>query len=394
MVVECSPRIHFETTYRSRCFPNVTDMKLEAKQIRARNTAKLVHPLAVSVAALSLTLGACSAANESAGTNDSDLSGTLNGAGASSQEAAIAAWTKEFQISNNNVTVNYDPIGSGSGRGQFLSGGISFAGTDAPLSEEELAKAKERCTDDVIELPVYVSPIAVVFNLNGLSELNFSAGTLGKIFAGDITKWNDPQIAEENPEASLPDLAITAVHRSDDSGTTENFTEYLAAASGGTWSKGAVDAWPYKSGEGAEGTSGVIAAVKTGEGTIGYADASQAEGLSVAKIKVGDSYVAYSPEAAANLLDDSTRLSDRGENSVVFELNRTTTAANTYPIALVSYQVACSKYDDSKEAELVKNWLRFVISKPGQTAAAVGAGSAPISDELSGSLEPIIESIS
>ena len=269
------------------------------------------------VAALTLAVGlsACGAANEEpAEGGDSTLSGTLNGGGASSQEAAVASWQKGFQSANPDVTVNYDPIGSGGGREQFLSGGISYAGSDAFLDDEELTKAEERCGGPVVEVPAYVSPIAVIYNLPGVDKLNLSPETIGGIFEGKITQWDDAAITADNPDAKLPSSKITPVHRSDDSGTTENFTDYLDAASGGSWTGGVVETWPVKGGEAAEGTSGVVSAVTNGKGTIGYADASQAGDLGTAAVKVGEEWVEYSPEAAAAVLDASKPVEGRGDD--------------------------------------------------------------------------------
>ncbi len=111
------------------------------------------------------------------------------------------------------------------------------------------------------QLPAYISPIAVIFNLDGIESLDLDADTIAGIFAGTITNWNDAAIADQNPDAELPDLAITAVHRADDSGTTENFTAYLAAAAPSVWTYEADGVWPLDGGEAAPQTSGVIDAV-------------------------------------------------------------------------------------------------------------------------------------
>ncbi|MFI5426833.1 phosphate ABC transporter substrate-binding protein PstS [Aeromicrobium sp. UC242_57] len=272
-----------------------------------RKNLRIAAPAALI--ALTLGLSACGAGNESSDGADTDnasgatVSGTLNGAGASSQEAAIAAWKAAFQTTNSGATVNYDPVGSGGGREQFIAGGVSFAGSDAYLDDEELAKAKAKCGTDIVEIPVYVSPIAVIYNLDGVDDLQLSPKTVGAIFEGTITKWDDAAIKADNPDATLPSTNITAVHRSDDSGTTKNFTDYLDQASDGGWTQGEVETWPIKGGEAAEGTSGVVSAVKSGNGTIGYADESQAGELGKAKIKVGDAFVEPTPEAAAQVLD-------------------------------------------------------------------------------------------
>ena len=366
-----------------------------------RNTFRRVTGPGIAALALGLGLSACAAGNEqSADANSSatveGLSGTLNGAGASSQEAAQAAWQSGFQTANAEVTVNYDPVGSGGGREQFIAGGVDFAGSDAYLSDDEgeLSGAKKRCNnEDPIEVPNYVSPIAVIYNLEGVDDLQLSAPVIADIFNGKITKWNDPKIAADNPDAKLPAQSITPVHRADDSGTTENFTDYLNQAGEGAWPHEADGVWPVKSGEAAQGTSGVVAAVKNGSGTIGYADESQAGDLGVAKVKVGDEYVAPSAESAAKILEVSPRVEGRPDVDMAFDLDRKTTEAGVYPVVLTSYLVACQTYEDQKTADLVKGYLSYIVSDEGQQAAAKTAGSAPLAASLQEEAQGIVENI-
>jgi phosphate transport system substrate-binding protein len=162
-------------------------------------------PVAIALAG-SLALAACGASNETDTSNAGSengaeqLSGTVNGAGSSAQQAAMQGWTAGFSSAQPQATVNYDPVGSGGGREQFTTGGVDFAGSDAPLDDEELTAAAEVCGDSgVFELPNYISAIAVVYNLPGVEELNLSPATVAKIFTGQITTWNDPAITAENP---------------------------------------------------------------------------------------------------------------------------------------------------------------------------------------------------
>jgi phosphate transport system substrate-binding protein len=353
----------------------------------------------------SLALSACGAANEEtagggggsadAGTGGStELSGTLVGAGASSQQAAMQGWTAGYSGVQPGVTVNYDPVGSGGGREQFIAGGTDFAGSDAALDEEELAAAQERCAGgEVFELPNYISPIAVVHNIEGVDELNLSPEVVAGIFDQQITNWNDPAIAADNPGVTLPDLPITPVNRSDESGTTENFTEYLAAAAGEAWPHEADGNWPVAGGEAAQGTSGVVSAVSGGNGTIGYADLSQAGELGVANIGVGEEFVTPSPEAAAAVVENSERLEGRGQYDFAIELARDTAESGNYPIVLVSYHIGCITYDDSETAGLVADFMGYVVSEDGQQAAAEAAGSAPISDALREQAQTAVDAI-
>jgi phosphate transport system substrate-binding protein len=344
-------------------------------------------PLSVALAG-SLVLSACGAANEGGaaggqGSGGGELSGTLNGAGASSQQAAMAGWSAGFSSVQPGVTVNYDPVGSGGGREQFLDGGVDFAGSDAALDDEELALAEERCgTEGVFEMPNYISPIAVIYNLEGVDELNLSPETVAGIFAQEITTWNDPAIAEDNPDAELPDTAITPVNRADDSGTTTNFTEYLAAVAPDVWTFEPDGVWPVDGGEAAQGTSGVVQAVGAGAGAIGYADLSQAGELGVARIGVGEEFVEPTAEGAAAVVEASENVEGRGEYDFAIEVARDTAESGQYPIVLVSYHIGCVQYDDQETADLVKAFMDYAISEEGQQAAAEAAGSAPISDVL------------
>ena len=362
------------------------------------NLKRFGVPVVVAVTA-AIALSSC-AANEAGASVQSDeassLSGNLVGAGASSQDAAQQAWIAAFQTANPDVTIDYDPSGSGAGRETFLEGASDFAGSDRAFKDEELAAGGfAACApdSDLVELPVYISPIAVIFNVEGVDSLDLDATTVAKIFAGTITKWNDPAIAGQNPDATLPDQAITPVHRSDDSGTTENFTDYLAAAAPEAWTFEPDGVWPFEGGEAAQGTSGVVDAVTNGTGTIGYADASRAGDLGTVSIKVGDEYVAYSPEAAAAVVDASPLAEGRAAGDLAIEVDHATEEAGVYPIVLVSYLIGCQEYAESDNVELVKAYFSYVASPEGQDAAAEAAGSAPISDSLREQITAAIDSI-
>jgi phosphate transport system substrate-binding protein len=357
---------------------------------------------AVSLA-VALSLSACGAANESSDSTSGDsgrsssgttMSGDLNGAGSSAQEAAMAAWKAGFQTANPQVTVNYDAVGSSGGREQFIAGGVDFAGSDSYLSDDELKSAAKTCGGPAIEVPVYVSPIAIVYNLPDVDKLQLSPQTLAKIFTGKVTKWDDPAITADNPGVKLPSTTISPVHRSDGSGTTANFTDYLDQVDKADYTAGPTDTWPIKSGEGADGTSGVISAVSGGNGTIGYADASQAGKLGKASIKVGSQYVQPNTSAASKILDESKAVPGRNSaNDLAIAVNRTSKTAGVYPIILVSYQMVCSTYDSQAKADLVKAFESYVISSAGQDAAAKQAGSAPITEALRTKAQSAINTI-
>ncbi len=307
----------------------------------------------------------------------------------------MQAWIAGFGEANPEATVSYDPVGSGGGREQFVAGGTAFGGTDAHLADEELTGAQARGggPDNLIEIPAYVSPIAVLYHLEGVQNLQFSPATLAKIFKQEIKTWDDAAIKADNPDATLPSDRITVVNRSDESGTTENFAEYMAAVAPDVWDFEVSGDWPVKGGEAAQGTSGVVDAVKAGKGAIGYADASQAGELGKALVKVGEEFVAPTPEAAAKIVEASQETDDPGAHVFTYELNRETTEAGTYPIVLVSYLMACTKYDDAAQGALVKGFVGYIVSTEGQQAAATNAGSAPISDAVRAKVQPAVDAI-
>jgi phosphate transport system substrate-binding protein len=370
--------------------------------------------LAVFAAACVLVLGlaACgggsssssSSSNESSeseseggGAPSTEASGEIAGAGSTAQEAAQKAWIAEFENANGGATISYDGVGSGGGREKFISGGVAYAGSDTPLSESEgeLGKAIKRCEPgQLVEVPDYISPIAIIYNLPGVEELKLE--TLAKIFNQEIENWNDPEIAKENPGVELPETRIVPVNRSDESGTTENFTDYLSKVAPSVWKHEVSGEWPVKGGEAASGTSGVVEAVAAGEGAIGYADASQAGELGKALIKVGNDWAEPSAEAAAKVLDlskEDPELEGGQKNVIAFEIDRKTEASGVYPIILVSSLIGCTEYKSASEAALVKGFFEYAISPEGQALAEEQAGSAPLSEELTKKVEAAVGSI-
>lgn len=324
-----------------------------------------------------------------------DLSGTIQASGASAQEAAMVAWAAGYAEIQPDVTVNYDSIGSGGGRKNLLDGATVLAGSDSYLKAEEIEQSFEVCGEGgAINLPVYISPIAVPFNLEGVDELNLSPSTLANIFNRTITSWDDPAIAADNEGVDLPSTPITAVNRSDDSGTTQNFVEYLVAVAPDEFDYEPSNTWPVDGGEAAAQTSGVIQVVQATDGAIGYADASAVGQLATANIGVGEEFVAYSPEAAARVVDASDFADTGVEGDLAIDLARDTTESGAYPIVLVSYQIVCTGYDDENTVNLVKDFVTYVASEEGQAASADAAGSAPISADLRDQINSSLELIS
>ena len=348
-----------------------------------------------AASALVLGLSACGSDNNSSAqptttgaaaetSAPANLSGTLSGGGASSQSSAMDAWIEGFKSVQSGVQVQYNPVGSGAGREGFLAGQYVFAGSDSAMDSEEWEQSKQICgPEGAFHVPAYISPIAIAYNLPSVSDpIQLDADTIASIFAGKITTWNDPAIAATNDGVDLPDTKITPVHRADESGTTKNFTDYLNATAPDAWPDEAAEAWPQAyGGESAQGTSGVVSLAQSTEGAIVYADASAIGNLASVSVKVGDEFVAYSPEAAANAVSNSEKVGGLAPQDMAVKIDRTTTAANTYPVVLVSYHIYCTTYQDQSQADLAKAFGEYVLSADGQQAAADAAGSAPIGGE-------------
>lgn len=367
----------------------------------------LTRSIAVLSGVAMLTALAACGDNTAAPTGDASsntasgetISGEFKGAGASSQQSAVDAWRAGYTAQNPDVQIGYDPSGSGAGVSTFLTGATAWAGSDAALSADQVEQSKSICAEGTaFDIPVYISPIAVVFNLKGVSDegkhVNMDAETIAKIFDGKITTWNDPAIQDQNPDLELPATPITVVHRSDKSGTTQNFVSYFIDTVPDAWPYELGENWPNEVGQGAKGTSGVISTVQQADGTIGYADFSQVGDLGTVAVKVGEEYVEISADAGSKVIDDSELDSSaEGENRVVVKLNHNTTAEGAYPIVLVSYDIACPAYKDADTAKFVKSWLTYVVSDEGQQTAADNAGSAPLPDSLRETVMKSIDAI-
>ncbi len=353
-------------------------------------------------AVAALSLAGC-AANESADSGGSGseapaegaAAGQIGATGASSQAAAQAALTAAFQQENPDATVGYESTGSGTGRDNLVAGASDFIGSDRAFTTEELEGGFQACaSDSIVEIPTYISPVALAFNLPGIDTLNLDAETIAGIFAGEITTWNDEAIASQNEGVELPDTAITPVNRSDDSGTTETFATYLAATAPDIWDYEVSGLWPIEGTERAQGTQGIAQVVSSSEGTIGYLDASQVpEEAGQVAVGVDGEYVEYSAEAASKLIENSELEEGREPQDLVFAVDPATATDGAYPIALVSYLIGCVEYEDTAKAQLVKDYFTFVASEEGQQIAADEAGSAPISESLREQVNTAIEAI-
>jgi len=339
-----------------------------------RNTLSrlaLVGAALVVLAGCGSDKGGTSSSNNAGGSDSSSLSGQLKASGASFPDAYYQEVISSFKEKAPNVTVTYNSVGSGTGKKEFGQGLDDFAGSDS------LVKPGDGPADgSFLYVPTVAAPITVSYHLSGVDKLQLSPDTLAKIFQADVKKWNDPAIAADNSGVNLPDKAITVAHRSDGSGTTSNFTKYLKAASP-AWKLGAGDtvAWPSGT-QGGEKNTGVAQIVQQADGGIGYVDFSDAteSKLTFASIKNKDGqFVAPSLEGASAAAEGAEVSDDLTYNPL------NASGATAYPITAPTYLLLKNKYDDATKANLVKAFVRYVLTDGQGIAKDVNFAALPSS---------------
>ncbi len=319
--------------------------------------------------------------------------GTINAQGSSAQKNAVDEWRKAYQQKCTGSTINYEPSGSGAGIQAFIAGTADFAGSDSALKDDEQPKADAKCPGGkAIHLPMVIGPVAVVYNVDGLDNLQLKPATLAKIFAGKVTKWDDAAIKADNPGATLPSTTIQTVHRSDESGTTDNFTDFLAKTAEADWTFGKAKAWKAPGGTGAKGSDGVAALVKQTAGTIGYVELSFAENsdLQMAKIKNGAGEYVELTGASAGKTIEGAKTTGTGDD-LKLEIDYAASTAGAYPIVLVTYEIACSK--GSAKAADIKAFLTYTSSTAGQGELGE-LGYAPLPETVRAKVATSVAAIS
>jgi phosphate transport system substrate-binding protein len=322
--------------------------------------------IAVVVCSSVLALGVAACGGSSGGSEG----GTISGAGSTFAQPIISQWGSELK-QQESLTVNYNSIGSGGGIAQFQANTVDFGDTDKAMSDEEIeVAAKNGAT---VHVPIVFGAVTVSYNLPGVeSGLKLNGETLGDIFLGKITKWNDPAIAKLNPGAKLPGTAITVIHRSDESGTTALFTQFLDETNK-QWHEGVgtdkTVKWP--TGTGANGNEGVAGAVQQTEGAVGYVElayALQNEFTTAAVQNKAGKFVTPTLE--------STSAAGEGVKfppDLRFSAINASTAPAAYPIAsgtfVIVYEDLCKAGKSEKTAENVVAFLDYGLGEEGQQVA-------------------------
>jgi phosphate transport system substrate-binding protein len=319
------------------------------------------------------------AAAPSAGTC---VGGTLAAQGSSAQKNAMDEWIKAYTASCSDAKIDYQGTGSGAGVKAFISGLADFAGSDSALKDDEQPQADTKCGSPALNLPMVTGPIAVTYNVDGVDGLQLSAATIAKIFAGKITKWDDAAIKAENADAKLPSATIEAVHRSDESGTTDNFTKYLSKTAEADWTFDHAKAWAAPGGTGAKGSDGIAAKIKSTPNTISYVELSFAENSSLQKAKIKNGageYTELTPEAAGKAIEGAT-VKGTGDD-LKLDIDYNTKTAGAYPIVLATYEIVCTKYADAAKGKAIQGFLKYTASAEGQQKLS-DLGYAPLPETV------------
>ena len=343
------------------------------------NRNVLTRRALVGVAIAALALAGCGGSDDDggdAGTDNggttsefADLSGELKASGASFPNAYYQAALDEFAKVAPNLNVTYNSTGSGTGKKEFGSGLTDFAGSDSLVKDGDGPAA-----GSFYYVPTVAAPITVSYNLSGVESLQLSPDTLAKIFQRDIKTWDDAAIKADNPGVTLPSKNIVVAHRSDGSGTTNNFTKYLKKAAP-AWKLDAGDtvAWPADT-QGGDKNTGVAQLIKGGDGTIGYVDLSDAteSGLTFAAIKNKDGkYVKASLAGATASLAGATVAEDLSYDPL------DAAGAESYPITAPTYLLVKTTYDDATKGKNVKGFVKWLLTDGQQYAESVHFAKLP-----------------
>jgi len=326
-----------------------------------------------ALAAMALAITACSSSSTNGGSSSS-LSGTLNGSGSTFQLIFQQTAIQSFKSVESGVTVNYGGGGSGKGRTDLAGNVVQYAGSDSPIPSDETANFKGKT---VLYFPVIVGPITVSYNLSGVSSLKLDGPVIADLFQGHIKKWNDPAIAALNPGVKLPSTPVVIARRSDSSGTTANFSQFLVD-SAPNWKLGSSStiSWPATS-QGGNGNGGVAQIVKTTPGAVGYVDFADAKaaGLTYASVKNKDgNYIAPSVQSATTAADNATINPDLTFSAIWAP------GAQSYPVTYQSWDLVYQKQSSANTTKMLKAYIGYLLG-PGQQLLP-GLNYAPLPASL------------
>ena len=300
----------------------------------------------------------------------------LNAAGATFPYPIYSKWFNQYHQEHPDIEINYQSIGSGGGIRQVTAGTVDFGASDGPMSDEQLASAKVK----IIHLPTVLGAVVPAYNIPGFKgELKFTPEVIAGIYLGKITSWNDPAIAKVNPGVSLPNQGIIVVHRSDGSGTTYIFTDYLSKVSN-EWrdsvGKGTSVKWP--TGLGAKGNEGVAGMVRQMEGAFGYVELIYAlqNNISFGPVKnTAGSFVKASLESTTAAASSVKTMPADFRVSITNPPGK-----DAYPIASFTWLLVPADWKDKNKEKIIVDFLNWMLEK-GQSMTA-DLNYAPLPDAV------------
>jgi phosphate transport system substrate-binding protein len=281
----------------------------------------------------------------------------LNAAGATFPYPIYSKWFDVYHTAHPGIQINYQSIGSGGGIRQLLAGTVDFGASDGPMSDDQLAQAKFK----ILHFPTVLGAVIPTYNIAGVSgDLNFTQKALAGIYLGTITKWNDPEITKSNPGMKLPGEDIVVVHRSDGSGTSYIFTDFLSKASD-DWKnkvgKGTSVNWPV--GLGGKGNEGVSGLVKQTPNSIGYIELIFAVQNSIPYGKVQNAAGKFVKADLAGVTAAAASMKDMPEDFRVSITNAP--GATSYPISSFTWLLIPAQISDAGKREAIKDFLKWML---------------------------------
>jgi phosphate transport system substrate-binding protein len=381
------------------CVERLQNVNIQSRRRLASITGiALIGPFALSGCASDDNSSAAPKASGATTSAVDCAKGTLNGEGSSAQKNAIEEAIRAFQEKCAGATVNYAATGSGAGIKQFIAGQVDFGGSDSALKtvekdgKIEADEAAKACGSPAWNLPMVTGPVAFAYNLKGVDKLIITPDVAAKIFNGVITKWNDPAIAAINPGVTLPDKAIKVFFRSDESGTTDNFTKWLNGAAPKAWPAEPGKKWTGK-GEGKPQNTGVATAVKDTDGGVTYTEWSFAKDnkLGIAQIDNGGGPVELNAETVGKSVATAKQVGTG--NDLALKLNYATKEAGAYPIVLVAYEIVCSKAKTPAKVALLKGFMNHFANTDTQKSLE-DIGYAPLPSEIQAKVTTAINALS
>ncbi len=323
----------------------------------------------------------------------------LTAEGSSAQKAAFEEAVHDYTQSCKDARISYNATGSGAGIRQFMAGQVDFAGSDSALKATptdgriEKDEAAKSCGSPAWNLPMVIGPVAVAYNLDGVDTLVLTPKVVADIFSGKITTWNDRAIAAINAGADLPADPIKVFFRSEESGTTENFTRYLSVAAADHWPAPPAKKWSGMVGEGKEKSAGVASGVASAKGGIGYVEWGYAKDahLAYAQIDNGAGPVELTGTSAGKAVA-AAKQAGTG-NDLALSLDYATKAPGVYPIVLVTYEIVCSKNDDPQRAAGIASFLKLFASAEFQQSLEE-IGYAPLPPGIRADVASALEALS